>query len=149
MWAFMGPVFRAGETYPYPPDMTADKAYQQWIVKPAAVYVAVDGSRIVGTYYIKENMPGLGSHVCNCGYVVEEAVRGRGIGSEMCAHSQDQAVSMGFRAMQYNLVVATNEPAVHLWRKHDFLIIGTLPNAFHHQRLGYVDAHVMYKELRP
>lgn len=148
MWAFMEPVFRAGETYPYPVDITEQEALERWIKKPAATYVAVDEEgALAGTYYIKPNQPGLGSHVCNCGYIVAHEARGQGIGSRMCAHSQREAVSMGFRAMQYNLVVANNEPAVHLWEKHGFQIIGTLPGAFHHQRLGYIDAHVMYKEL--
>jgi len=148
MWSFMKPVFRAGETYPYPVQITSQEAYELWINKPSATYVALDGEgAVVGTYYIKPNQPGLGSHVCNCGYIVARKVRGQGIGSRMCEHSQQEALSLGFRAMQYNLVVASNQSAVHLWKKHGFQIIGTLPGAFRHLRLGYVEAHVMFKEL--
>lgn len=148
MWSFMKPVFRAGETYPYPPRITKQEAREKWVGKPSRTYVAVnEEENLVGTYYIKPNQPGLGSHVCNCGYIVAQEAQGQGVGSRMCEHSQEEALSLDFRAMQYNLVVASNENAVHVWQKHDFQIIGTLPNAFHHQRLGYVDAHVMYKEL--
>ena len=102
---------------------------------------------ILGTYYIKPNQPTLGAHVCNCGYIVAEQARGRGIASAMCEHSQREAATRGYRAMQYNLVVSTNDVAVQLWIKQGFEIIGTLPNSFRHAQRGYVDAHVMFKQL--
>jgi ribosomal protein S18 acetylase RimI-like enzyme len=103
--------------------------------------------RVAGTYFIKPNQPGLGSHVCNCGYVVAPEAQGQGIAAALCEHSQREAVALNFRAMQFNLVVATNERAIRLWQKLGFSVAGTLPRAFHHQRLGFVDALVMYKEL--
>ena len=148
VWTVLEPVFRAGETYAYPIDITKDQARAVWVDQPAATFVAEDaGLGIVGTYILKPNQPGRGSHVCNCGYVVSEAARGQGVASAMCDHSQEQARAMGFRAMQYNLVVATNEGAVRLWQSKGFDIVGTLPGAFDHPRLGFVDAHVMYKTL--
>ena len=100
------------------------------------------------TYFIKPNQPGLGAHVCNCGYIVSENARGQGVASSMCGHSQEVAVELGFRAMQYNLVVSTNEGAIRLWEKFGFQIIGILPNAFNSKSAGYVDALVMYKQLK-
>lgn len=148
VWRIIEPVFRAGETYAFSPDITKEEAYHVWIESPEVTFVAVDSAvEIVGTYYLKPNQPTLGDHVCNCGYIVAENTRGRGIASRMCDHSQREAVTHGFRAMQYNLVVSTNEDAVYLWKKHDFEIIGTLPKAFRHARFGYVDAYVMYKLL--
>jgi ribosomal protein S18 acetylase RimI-like enzyme len=148
IWQIIEPVFRAGETYAFTPDITEDEAYNAWIVVPAATFVAVDeNNTIFGTYYIKKNQPGLGSHICNCGYIVAEDARGKGIASTMCEHSQREALSRGYRAMQYNLVVSSNESAVRLWKKHGFEVVGTVPEAFHHHRLGYVDAYVMYKKL--
>jgi ribosomal protein S18 acetylase RimI-like enzyme len=102
---------------------------------------------VLGTYFIKANQPGLGSHVSNCGYIVAPPAQGRGIASLMCQHSQAQAVELGFRAMQYNMVVSTNERAVRLWQHLGFSIVGRLPGAFNHQRLGFVDGIVMYKQL--
>ena len=103
----------------------------------------------LGTYYIKPNQPGAGSHVCNCGYIVGEEVRGRGVATLMCEHSQREAIRRGFRAMQFNLVVSTNESAVRLWQKLGYDIVGTLPGAFKLPRQGFVDAYVMYKQLEP
>ena len=148
VWRVIEPVFRAGETYPCPMDISEAEARRYWVDVPAATFVAVDeGGDVVGTYYIRPNQPGLGDHVCNCGYIVAEAARGRGVGAAMCEHSQQQARARGFRAMQFNLVVATNEASYRLWRKHDFDAVGTLPQAFRHPRLGLVDAQVMYKLL--
>jgi L-amino acid N-acyltransferase YncA len=144
----LAPVFRSGETYPFSPEITESEAHDVWVKAPAATYVATnENNEIVGTYYIKPNQPALGAHVCNCGYVVAETARGRGIASQMCQHSQEEATKLGFRAMQYNLVVSTNQAAVHLWQKHGFEIIGTVPEAFRHPTQGLVDAHIMYKKL--
>lgn len=148
LWAIMQPVFRAGETYAFDPAITEAEAQRVWVEVPAATYVAVDAAgTLLGTYYIKPNQPGLGAHVCNCGYIVAAAARGQGIASRLCEHSQDEARRLGFRAMQFNLVVSTNSGAVRLWQQLGFPIVGTLPGAFNHPRLGYVDAYVMYKQL--
>ena len=147
-WKILEPVFRAGETYVFSPDITEEEAHNVWVEMPSATFVAVDENNgVIGTYYIKPNQPALGAHVCNCGYVVAENSRGRGIGSEMCKHSQREAISQGFRAMQFNLVVSTNDGAVRLWKRHGFQVVGTLPKAFRHHKLGLVDAYVMYKQL--
>ena len=148
VWELMEPIIRAGDTYPYAIDITVDGARQMWLEIPAATYVVEDEQgNILGTYYIKPNQPTLGAHVANCGYMVAVRSRGLGIATQMCAHSQDEAVKMGYRAMQYNLVVKTNEPSVHLWQKMGFAIVGTLPGAFRHAEHGFVDAYVMYKML--
>ncbi len=147
-WGIIAPVFRAGETYAFPPDISQDAAHQAWVSAPAATFVAVDDADgILGTYYLKANHPGPGAHVCNCGYIVAEQARGRGIASMLCEHSQTMAVARGFLAMQYNLVVSTNAAAVRLWKRHGFHVVGTLPRAFRHRREGLVDALIMYKWL--
>ena len=141
-------VFAAGDTYPYSPTIGEDEARREWIDTKRATYVAVDPSeRVLGSYYIKDNQPTLGAHVCNCGYVVSEAARGQGIGTQMCEHSQVEARRLGYRCMQYNLVVSTNTVAIRTWESQGFAIAGTLPGAFRHPTLGYVDALVMYKQL--
>ena len=116
-WRIIEPVFRAGETYAFSPEITEAEAHEIWIEIPSATYVAVDQTAgVLGTYYIKPNQPALGAHVCNCGYIVSEKARGKGIASKMCEHSQKEAVAHGFQSMQYNLVVSTNESAVRLWK---------------------------------
>lgn len=148
VWNMIEPVFRAGETYGFDVDITEEEAFQVWVEKPMATFVAVSGAGdLLGTYYIKPNQPGQGAHVCNCGYIVAEHARGQGIATALCEHSQQEALRRGFRAMQYNLVVSTNAGAVRLWQKLGFDIAGTLPGAFRHPSRGYVDAYVMYKRL--
>jgi ribosomal protein S18 acetylase RimI-like enzyme len=151
-WPALLPVLRstfaAGDTYTFPPDSSDTDIHKAWVEIPSATFVAcTEGGELLGTYFIKPNQPGLGAHVCNCGYVVSEAAQGRGIASRMCEHSQGQAVQMGFRAMQFNIVVSTNVRAVRLWERLGFSLVGTLPGAFRHQKLGFVDAFVMYKQL--
>lgn len=148
LWRIIEPVLRSGETYVFSLDITEDEAYKIWIELPEETFVAVDEkNNIIGTYYIKPNQPGLGSHVCNCGYIVSADARNRGIASDMCVHSQKEALSRGYRAMQFNFVVSTNKGAIRLWKKLGFEIVGTLPKAFKHSRLGFVDAFVMFKQL--
>ena len=148
VWALMEPVIRKGEAYPYDLEMTSDGAHYMWIELTQEAYVAEDESgSILASYYIKPNQPTLGAHVANCGYVVSEAAQGRGIATLMCEHSQQEAVRLGYRAMQFNLVVKTNEVSVYLWKKMGFEIVGTLPGAFKHAKHGYVDAYIMYKVL--
>ncbi len=148
VWGILEPVFRAGETYGLPTDLSEADAHQLWITAPQATYVAL-GTRneILGTFYIKPNHGGPGAHVCNCGYVVADQARGRGIASMMCTFSQNEARQMGFTAMQFNFVASTNTGAVGLWQKLGFEIVGTLPAAFQHPAKGFVDAYVMFKKL--
>jgi ribosomal protein S18 acetylase RimI-like enzyme len=148
LWPILQTTFEAGDTYTFSPQSTEADIHKAWIALPAATFVATNETgQIVGTYFIKPNQPGLGAHVCNCGYVVSKAAQGQGIAAQMCEHSQKLAVEMGFRAMQFNFVVATNTGAVRLWQKLGFEIVGTLPGVFQHQKLGFVDAHVMFKHL--
>ena len=147
VWAIAEPVFRSGTTYAFDPSITEAEAHRVWVEVPQATYVAQEGGDVLGTYYIKPNQPSLGAHVCNCGYIVGGAARGRGMATLMCEHSQQEARRLGFRAMQFNLVVSTNAIALRLWKKLGFDIVGTLPGAFQHAEQGFVDAIVMYKLL--
>lgn len=147
IWTIFREVVSTGTTYAYPSDTTREEAVRLWIEEPSACYVAETEDRIVGTYYLKTNQPGRGAHVCNAGYMVHSEFRGRGIGRALCRHSLETARERGYVAMQYNLVVSTNEAAVRLWKEMGFEIVGTLPKAFDHAEEGLVDAHVMYRLL--
>jgi ribosomal protein S18 acetylase RimI-like enzyme len=148
LWPILQSVFAAGDTYAFPPGSTEAEIHNAWVSHPQATFVATTGTgAVIGTYILKPNQPGLGSHVCNCGYVVAESARGNGVAAALCEHSQAQARALGYRAMQFNLVVSTNVVAVRLWQKLGFSVVGTLPGAFKHSYLGYVDAYVMHKSL--
>ncbi|MGK2740691.1 N-acetyltransferase family protein [Tepidicaulis sp. LMO-SS28] len=148
IWRILEPMIREGETYPLAPDMTEWEALDYWFAGAHRVYVAEeeDGT-LLGTYYLRANQPGQGAHVANCGYITAREARGKGIARAMCLHSFEEAKRLGFRAMQYNLVVATNAPALHLWQSCGMEITGRLKAAFRHPKEGYVDAFVMYREL--
>jgi ribosomal protein S18 acetylase RimI-like enzyme len=147
IWRILEPTFRAGETYPVPRDISREDALAYWRTPGHAVFVAEDAGAIVGTYYLRANNRGGGAHVANCGYVVAPDAFGRGVAQAMCAHSLGEAKSRGFSAIQFNFVIASNERAVRLWQRMGFAIVGRLPGAFQHPRLGLVDAYVMLRSL--
>lgn len=140
-------MLRAGETYTLPAEMSEEDALAYWQAPAHSVFVAEHEGQIVGTYFLRANQQGGGGHVANCGYVSHLAHRGRGIAREMWPHSLGQARARGFLAMQFNFVVSTNEGAVRLWQRMGFDIVGRLPDAFRHPRLGFVDALVMFQHL--
>jgi ribosomal protein S18 acetylase RimI-like enzyme len=147
LWTILEPTIRAGETYTQPRDMGRESALLYWLSPGHEVFVAEDHAEIVGTYFLQANQKGGGSHVANCGYITAPHATGRGVARAMCAHSLDRARERGFRAMQFNFVVSTNERAVRLWQSFGFEIVGRLPGAFQHPTLGFVDAFVMYRHL--
>lgn len=147
IWAVLEPTIRAGETYTLPRSMEKEQALAYWFSPEHTVFVAEQDGEVVGSYYLRANQQGGGAHVCNCGYMTAARASGRGVATAMCAHSLEYARSQGFRAMQFNFVVSSNEGAIHLWQKFGFATVGRLPGAFLHPVLGYVDAIVMYRVL--
>jgi ribosomal protein S18 acetylase RimI-like enzyme len=147
IWSIIGPIIRSGETYTLDPSMSAADALAYWTSADKETFVAEQGGLILGTYYMRPNQAGGGSHVCNCGYMTSASATGRGIARQMCAHSLSHARSRGYQAMQFNFVVSTNERAVRLWQSMGFEIVGRLPLAFDHPGRGYVDALVMFQRL--
>jgi L-amino acid N-acyltransferase YncA len=147
IWSIIGPTIRAGETYTIDPDITEEAAKARWLGRDRETFVAVADGKIVGTYYLRPNQLGGGDHVANCGYMTLQAASGRGVARLMCEHSMDLARQKGFRAMQFNFVVASNERAVRLWQSLGFEIVGRLPLAFDHPSQGFVDALVMFRAL--
>jgi L-amino acid N-acyltransferase YncA len=148
VWALLEPVFRAGETFPHDPTITEAEAQLVWVDQSKAVVVAVDPvGAVVGSYYLRPNSLALGAHVANAGYVVAQHCRRQGIGSRLCQHSLQAARRLGFRSMQFNLVVSTNSAGLRCWQRNGFQVVGTLPGAFRHRQMGYVDALVMIQGL--
>ncbi|MDB5688246.1 MAG: family N-acetyltransferase [Sphingomonas bacterium] len=145
--AIILPTIRAGATYALDPEMPVADALAYWLGHDRETFVAVAEGAIVGTYYLRANQAGGGSHVCNCGYMTDAAATGRGIARAMAEHSFDRARARGFVAMQFNFVVSTNAPAVRLWQSLGFAIVGRLPRAFRHPTHGFVDALVMHRPL--
>jgi ribosomal protein S18 acetylase RimI-like enzyme len=147
IWEIMKPIVRAGETYTLPRDIGKENGLTYWFSAEHEVFVAEENGDIVGTYFLQANQKGGGAHVANCGYMTAFSATGRGVAREMCAHSLERARERGFRAMQYNFVISSNERAVRLWQSFAFEIVGRLPKVFLHPTLGYVDAYIMYRDL--
>jgi len=147
IWAILEPILRAGETYALPCDWSRREALAFWRAPAHAVFVAQVGAEVLGTYYLRPNQKGGGAHVANCGYATLPWARGRGIARAMCTHSLELARRQGFTAMQFNFVVATNDPAIALWKSLGFEVVGRLPGAFRHPKNGPVDALVMHRAL--
>ena len=136
IWKILEPVIRGGDTYTLPQDMNREEALAYWNSAGHEVFVVVENGEILGTYYLRANQKGGGAHVANCGYMTAPWASGRGVARAMCQHSLERAKARGFRAMQFNFVVSSNERAVRLWEKMGFEIAGRLPGAFMHPKLG-------------
>ena len=147
IWKIFHEVVAAGDTYAIDPDMSREKALAYWFLADTRTYVADGTLGVVGTYILRPNQSGGGSHVANAAFMVAPEARGQGIGRAMGEHCLSEARRLGFRAMQFNFVVSTNESAVRLWQQLGFKIVGTLPGAFCHPENGYVDVYVMYCSL--
>ena len=152
IWAILEPVIRAGETYALARDMPKDAALAYWIATDRETFVVEHssverGSEILGTYYLRPNQAGGGSHVANCGYITHSAAHGQGVARRMCEHSLAHARGQGYRAMQFNFVLASNSRAVKLWQSFGFEILGRISQAFQHPSLGFVDALIMFRTL--
>ncbi|GJD30710.1 hypothetical protein PMNALOAF_1960 [Methylobacterium adhaesivum] len=147
VWAILEPTIRAGETYALPRDGTREAMLAYWFSPGHRVFVAETDEGVRGTYILKANQAGGGSHVANAGFMTHGQANGRGIAQAMGRHALDTARHDGFTAMQFNFVVSTNIRAVALWERLGFATVGRLPGAFRHPVHGAVDALVMYRAL--
>ena len=147
IWEIFHQVVVRGDTYAYHPETTKEQARETWMSKAVTTYVALLDGEIVGTYILRPNQPGLGSHVANAGYMVKDGMHGRGIATAMCEHSLAEARRMGYLAMQFNAVVSTNERAKRIWERMGFSVVGRVPQGFRHQEHGLVDILIMHRFL--
>jgi len=147
IWKIFREVIAAGETYPLEQDISREDAFVYWFQRDARVFVAENNGEIVGSYTLHQNQVAGGAHVANAGFIVSKNARGQGTGRAMGEHCLAEARRLGFRAMQFNFVVSTNQSAVKLWQDLGMKIVGTLPGAFKHPTRRYVDVYVMYQEF--
>jgi L-amino acid N-acyltransferase YncA len=147
IWEIFREVVADGDTYPIEPDIPRQDALAYWFKHNADVFVAENENQIVGSYTLHRNQAAAGAHVANAAFIVARSARGQGIGRVLGEHCLNEARRLGFRAMQFNFVVSTNESAVKLWQDLGMKIVGTLPGAFRHPSRGYVDVYVMFQEF--
>jgi len=147
IWNIFREVIAAGDTYPLDPNISREEALAYWFQRDAHVFIAEQSGEIVGSYALHANQMGGGAHVANAAFIVAKSGRGQGTGRAMGEHCLNEARRLGFRAIQFNFVVSTNESAVKLWQDLGMKIVGTLPGAFRHPARGLVDVYVMYQPL--
>jgi GNAT superfamily N-acetyltransferase len=147
IWKILQPIIREGDSFVYSPSSTKQQMLGYWLDKKKHTYTALLNDQIVGTFFIQDNHPGLGAHVANAGYATSPKAYGQGIGKQMGIFSLAEARKLGYKAMQFNIVVKTNERAVKLWKDIGFKVIGEIPDAFQHRTLGLVNAYIMYQRL--
>jgi L-amino acid N-acyltransferase YncA len=147
IWKIFHQIVAAGDTYAFDPEISREAALAYWFRADTQTYVAEKGGSVVGTYILRPNQLGPGSHVANAAFMVAPGAQGFKMGRRMAEHCLSEARRMGFRAMQFNFVISTNASAIHLWEQLGFKIVGTLPGAFRHPEKGYVDVYVMYRSL--
>lgn len=145
VWAMLEPVFRAGDTYAIDSGISREAALAYWFMERA--YIAQDDERPLGTFYIRENQKGGGAHVCNCGYITARGAEGKGVARTMLEFSLKEAKALGFEAMQYNFVLASNDRAVTTWERAGFTLLGRQPKAFQTPSGAYVDALIFHRFL--
>jgi GNAT superfamily N-acetyltransferase len=121
-------VVAAHEGYPHAPPLTR-QSYDQTFVEPVTIVVAarVDEA-LAGAYYLKPNFLGRAAHIANAGYVVAAEFRSKGIGRLLVSDSISRAPFVGFDAIQFNLVFASN-PARAMYRALGFEEVGVVPAA--------------------
>lgn len=147
IWKIIKEVISKGDTYTFDPGSSKEDILAYWCGADKETYVAEDQEEMLGTFVIKDNQPGLGSHIANASYMVREKATGKGIGKAMGEFSLAEAERLGYKAMQFNIVVKSNTRAVYLWQKLGFDIIGEIPDAFNHKTLGLINAYIMYCKL--
>ena len=147
VWQLLREVAVAGETYTFDPAISREDALACWFAQENKTWVVFSEGELLGTYLLRANQSGGGSHVANAAFIVSPHAQGKGIGRAMAEHCLAEARRLRFRAMQFNFVISTNTTAIHLWKSLGFEIVGILPSAFRHPHAGYVDAYVMYRSL--
>ncbi len=147
IWNIISDVIATGDTYVFHPASSKEKMLAYWCSPAAHTYVALDNDEVVGTFVMRDNQPDLGSHIANAGYMVSPLAAGKGIGKTMALFSLEEAKRLGYKAMQYNIVIKSNERAVKLWQHLGFTIIGEIPEAFNHSKHGLTNAYIMYRKL--
>lgn len=147
IWNIISTVIKSGDTYAFAPDTSKEKMLAYWMASTKYTYVAEHQDEIMGTFFITDNQPGLGSHVANVGYMVHPGSRGLGLGRKLGQFSIEEAKKLGYLALQFNFVVKSNTAAVNLWKSLGFHIVGEIPNAYQHQQLGLTNVYVLHREL--
>ncbi len=148
IWPVFQAVLANGRTYALPAAMEMEEAAVLWCTGERTAYIAEnEAGEVIGTFYLRANMPGPGSHIANGGIMIAHEMRGKGYGLALAKEMVAKAKSEGYYAIQFNNVVATNDASRAIWKQLGFSEIGRVPEAFQHKDKGLVDSFILYKKL--
>ena len=147
IWRIIESAIKTRESLVFAPDSSKEKMLAFWCGPKKHVYVVTVDDQVVGTYFLCDNQPDMGSHVANGGYIVLPSAGGQGIGYAMGQHSIGEAQRLGYKSMQFNIVFKSNEHAVRLWQKLGFKIVGELPEVVDLPNKGLTNAYVMWRRV--
>lgn len=74
-------------------------------------------------------------------------MRGKGIGEKLVQHCMSKAKELGFRILQFNAVVKSNQRALRLYEKLGFVKLGVIPGGFLNKDGTYEDIIPHYRVL--
>lgn len=147
LWELWNGVMQERVFFPHLPETSRKEIERSWLNFNNHLYVSEAKGEIDGGYALKANQPGYGSHIANAAYMVNPNARGSGLGHKLCIHSIKSANQLGFRGLQFNMVVSSNLPAIKVWESHGFKKIGKVPDGFYHYQKGYIDAYIYFRDL--
>lgn len=139
-------VVEAGNAFPQvtPLDERTGAAF---FAAQTASMVAVVDKTVFGLYILHPNNIGRCAHVANGSYAVGSGSRNLGLGTQLVIDSLATAARLGFRGLQFNAVVASNEGARHLYEKLGFTRVGAIPRGFINSLGAYEDMYIYYKDV--
>ncbi|HTF17370.1 MAG TPA: GNAT family N-acetyltransferase [Chryseolinea sp.] len=147
IWSIIQEVISSGDTYAFAPDTPKADMLNYWFASGAYPFVALVNGKVAGTYVIRSNQPGLGSHIANGAFMTASQFRKNGVGRAMGLHALKAARQRGYLAMQFNFVVKSNTRAVALWESLGFRIMAEIPDAYRHASDGFTNIYIMHRGL--
>ena len=139
-------VVEDGVAFPQEEFLTADCG-MEFFEQQSFTGIALADGKVKGLYILHPNNVGRCGHICNASYAVDSSARGMHIGEALVTHCIRKAGELGYGILQFNAVVASNEPALKLYKKLGFVQLGTIPKGFLNKDGVYEDIIVHYHTL--
>lgn len=139
-------VVEQADSFPGDHPLEAGEAAAMFAAQTRTV-VALDGEEVAGLYILHPNNIGRCAQIANASYAVRRDRRGGGIGRRLVTDSLERAKTCGFVGMQYNAVVKSNTPAITLYLKLGFTVLGTVKNGYRLADGSLTDTLIFYRGL--
>jgi GNAT superfamily N-acetyltransferase len=138
-------IIQEGSSYPQREPLDLETFQRYWLSHRA--YCVCVENQLVAAFFLRPNHPGRCSHIANGGFIVHPNWRSQGLGRFMGEAALEIAKQLGFQAIQFNLIFASNLPSLKLWLSLGFTIIGRIPQAVLLNDDCYEDALLLHLDL--